>query len=440
MDSRQAALKCLIQILENNIFADEAFNSIAEKTTNPSELKNIVSGSVKFKLTLDYFINEVSSKKINRLSSDVRNILRLGIYELEFMQRPEYAVVNSYVELCRKTDKKSVNYVNAVLRNFLRRKESILPDGKNLGQVKFLSIVYSHPEWMIKKWIDFYGREETEKICKYNNQPPTTTLRINSLKIKEDEFKKLLNNENIKFSESELNHECFKLPQTGNIKKISGYKEGYWVIQSESSALVSKILNPEPGDKVLDFCAAPGVKTTQIAAIMQNKGEITAVDISNERLKKIEENCIRLGISIVKTIQADAVNKKFNQKFDKILVDAPCSNTGVLGARADARWRKKTDDIKELSDLQIKILKNASQQLKTGGVLVYSTCSIEPEENSNLINEFLKQHNNFRLEKILSYKDFNDKNMPGALQLLQSKHNLDGFYLAKIKKLYKNRE
>ena len=435
MDVRFAALKCLIKILEQGFFYEEAFKLYAEKVNNPSELTNIVSGTVKFKITLDYFIEKISSKKLKKLSPNIRNILRLGIFELEFLQRPDYAAVNSYVELCKKLDKNMTSLVNAVLRNFIRKRDTIMPDEKELGVIKFISIKYSHPEWLVEKWLKTYGREETEKICEYNNKPAKTSLRVNTLKISKGVLIDLLKKNTVDFEESLYNENCIIIKHSGNIRKLPGYKEGFWIVQGESSSLVSEILDPQPGEEILDFCAAPGVKTTHIAALMQNKGEITAVDTSFERLKKINENCERLGITAIKAITGDAAKLQFDKKFDRVLVDAPCSNTGVLAARADARWQKKPEDIKSLSELQMNILKNAAKQLKPGGILVYSTCSIEPEENIFLINRFLEENKDLIPENFKQGHAFGDKEFPGMLQILQSKYNIDGFFIAKLKKM-----
>jgi len=434
MDVRLAALKCLIKILEYNKFFDEVFNSCAEKVKSPSELKFILSGAVKYKITLDYYINRVSSRKVKKLSPVVRNILRLGVYELEFLKKPEYAAVNSYVELCAKQDKKSISFVNAVLRSFLRKKNSFAINEKELGTIGFISVKYSHPEWLVEKWLKTYGREQTEKICDYNNRPASTSLRINTLKTNLDSLLKTFSESNINFKRSRYSKNCIIVSEAGNVRNIPGYCEGQWVVQGESSSLVSEILAPQPGEKILDFCAAPGAKTTHIAALMKDQGKVLAIDISPERIKRISENCSRLGIKSVETITGDAAGLEFEEKFDRVLVDAPCSNTGVFAARPDARWRKTPEDINTLSELQMKILKNAAKQLKPGGILVYSTCSIEPEENEELINSFLRENKKFKPEKFKLDNVFGNEEFPGMLQILQSKQDIDGFFIAKLLK------
>ena len=247
----------------------------------------------------------------------------------------------------------------------------------------------------------------------------------------------LLTENNIEFAESLVSNECLILKSPGNIKKIAGYNEGFWAVQGESSSFVAKVLDPQQGERILDLCAAPGGKTAHIAALIKNSGEIIAVDISKERLKKIEENSTRLGIKCVKTVLSDAVIFSDLNKYDKILIDAPCSNTGVLVKRPDARWKRTPKDIKNLTEIQLNILKNVSGLLKEGGSLVYSTCSIEQEENLLLIEEFLKTNKDFVFEDISKYIRLKDEGLSneGYIQILQSKHNIDGFFIAKLKKL-----
>ncbi|HSA06265.1 MAG TPA: 16S rRNA (cytosine(967)-C(5))-methyltransferase RsmB [Candidatus Gastranaerophilales bacterium] len=435
MDVRHAALKCLIKTLEHQNFYEESFKQYAHEVNSPSELKNTLSGAIKFKLALDFYVEKISSKKISKLSPEIRNILRLGIFELEFLKAPEYAVVNSYVELCGKLDKKSTGFVNAVLRNFIRKRADISINENDLGEIKYISIKYSHPEWLVKRWIGFYGREETEKICAYNNMPSKINLRINSLKTGRENLLKLFEEKNIKFEESLFSKNCIIVKESGNIKSIPGFEEGLWVVQGESSSLVAEILAPEQDDKVLDFCAAPGGKTTHIAALMKDKGKIIAVDISSDRIKRINQNCKRLDINSIHTVVGNAEELKFKEPFDKILIDSPCSNTGVFAARPDARWQKNSKDIEKLCELQMKILKNAACQLKSGGILVYSTCSIEHEENEGLINRFLQENEDFKPESFKLGSAFENAECSGMLQILQSRYQIDGFFIAKLKKL-----
>lgn len=415
MEIRQAALKCLIKILEHRDSYEETLDFYARRVDSPADLTNTIAGAIRHKLTLDFFIEKISDRKVPKLSMTVRNILRLGIFELEYLERPEYAVVNSYVELCRKHEKKAFNFVNAVLRNFIRKRASIIIKDNDL------SIKYSHPAWLVNKWIKTYGKEATEKILEYNNRPPVISLRINRIKTTKAAFEQLLKQNEIEFKQSKFCEDCLIIEHKGNIKNIPGYDEGFWVVQGESSAMAAPALDCKEGQKILDLCAAPGSKTTHIASIINNKGEITAVDVSAERLERVKQNCSRLGITCVKTTSADALELRFNEEFDRILIDAPCSNTGVLGKRPDARWNRQPDDIKNLAELQLKIINNAANMLKSGGTMVYSTCSIEPEENTEVIEKFLQTHPEFSLVN--------------ANQILQSESNIDGFFIAVLEKI-----
>ena len=437
MDVRLSAVKSLIKILEQNKTSDEVINSYANKVSSISELINLTAGAVKLKLTLDFFIEKVSSRPLKKLSPPVKNILRAAVYELEFLKSPDYAVINSYVEISKIYDKNSSKFVNAVLRNFLRKRDEIKFPELDENPCEAISIKFSHPAWLVERWIKTYGIDETIKICEFNNKIPVISIRINTLQTSKSEVMQLLTENNIEFEESLVSNECLILKSPGNIKKIAGYKEGFWAVQGESSSLVAKVLDPQQGERILDLCAAPGGKTAHIAALIKNSGEIIAVDISKERLKKIEENSKRLGIKCVKTVLSDAVSFSDLNKYDKILIDVPCSNTGVLVKRPDARWKKTPKDIKNLTEIQLNILKNVSELLKEGGSLVYSTCSIEQEENLLLIEEFLKTNKDFAFEDISKYIRLKDEglNNEGYIQILQSRHNIDGFFIAKLKKL-----
>jgi len=434
MDVRLTAVKSLIKILEQNKASDEVINSYAEKVSSIGELINLTVGTVKFKLTLDFFIEKISSRPLKKISPPVKNILRAAIYELEYLKTPDYAVINSYVEISKLYDKNSSGFVNGVLRNFLRKKDEINFPSIEENPVKAISIKFSHPEWLIERWIKTYGLDETIKICEFNNKIPIISIRINTLKASKTEVIDLFKENNVEFTESLISDECLILKNQGNIKKIVGFKEGYWAVQGESSSLVAKILDPREGDRILDLCAAPGGKTAHIADLMGNSGEILAVDISKDRIKRIKENCERLGITNVKTIVSDAATLS-DGHFDRILIDAPCSNTGVFSKRPDARWKRTPTDIKNLTKIQLEILQNASNLLKEEGTLVYSTCSIEPEENILLVQEFLKNNKDFAFEDISKQFTCKEAGQEGYIKILQSEYNIDGFFIAKLKKL-----
>jgi 16S rRNA (cytosine967-C5)-methyltransferase len=432
METRKASLELLIKYFEKKQPFEDLLDFYSKKSKVPFELSGLVSGTVKNIITIDYYLSPISNKPMEKLSYAVKNALRLAVYEIEYRKNPDYAVINSYVELVKKYEPKAVTFINGVLRNFLRKRNEISFPDINSEPIKHISVKYSHPEWMIEKWLKTYGQEETIKICEYNNKPSQLILRVNLLKIQKQELIELFKNNSIEHTAS-LVKDCLKVKFHGSIKKIPGFKEGFWIVQGESSSIVAHVLDPKQDEDILDLCAAPGGKTAHISALMENTGKITAVDINSERIKKIDENLVRLGINNVETISCDASFYKSEKLFDRILVDVPCSNTGVLAKRPDARWNRTDEDIKNLAKLQLKILNNASKYLKPNGILVYSTCSIEPEENTEIINSFLELNPDFKLDEIAKYLPFDIKNDSGFYQIIQSGENMDGFFIAKLK-------
>lgn len=431
MDVRQAAVESAIKILDKKILFDDALKPYENKVFSKAELHSLVAGTIKLKLRLDFVIEKITNRKLKDISFQVKNILRLAIYELEQTQNPEYAVINSYVELTKKYNPKASGFTNGALRAYLRKKNDIEFPSLKKNPAKAISIIYSHPEWMVKNWIKNYGQDKTIQICEFNNKSPKLTIRPNYIKISKQELIEFFELNNIKHALDTTVSECIELLEYGDIRNIAGFKEGLWLVQGESSILTGKILDPQPGENILDLCSAPGGKTAHIAALMQNKGRITAVDISETRLKKVNENCTRLGINIVKTVAADATTFFSDEKFDRILIDAPCSNTGVLAKRADARWNRRPEDVIALSEIQKKILDNAVNLLKKGGCIVYSTCSIEPEENTMVTDQFVTKNKAFCYEDITKYLPWKSTTI-GYTQITQSIHGIDGFYIAKI--------
>lgn len=425
MDAREASLKALMDISYNKDF-EKVFDTYVEKSEYRADFGHLLNGVIRNITYLDFYIEKISQRKPKFLQNDVRNILRLGFFELDFTDNPEYAVVNSYVELAKLFNPKSTSFVNAVLRNFVRQKPEIkLPT----NFLDYLATKYSHPKWMIKRWVLHYGKDEIENILQFNNTSYGLWIRVNTLKIKVNDFLALLVKAGINFEQNIVVPECIKISHKGSVENLIGYHEGYWMVQGVASSLVSNILGAEDDDVVLDVCAAPGGKTAHIAAMMNNTGRILALDLNKKRLEKLEENLIRLGIENTSYIVKDAMKASFTETFDKILVDAPCSNTGVFAKKPDAKWKKTIEDIEELSKIQYEILCNVSKYLKPGGTMVYSTCSIELEENILVVHKFLQNNRDFVLESFeIPYET------EGTLQIIPSEFEMEGFFIAKFKR------
>ena len=386
--ARNIALKSLYEIntkqAYSNILLDKFINENREKLSNLdiNFISELVYGVVTWKLTLEYIIQKYSKTKIKKMSDWVKNILYLGSYQILFLDKvPKSAAVNESVNLCKKYNFKSVGLVNAILRKIEKSDYKEISNITN--SITRISLKYSMPEWIVKKFCDEYGEEETANICQNLNLRPNISVRINRLKGKMD------------LGEKGILEDFRTITGTKNITKTKEYIEGNITIQDEAAGLSSFVLAPKEGEIVLDACSAPGGKTTYLAELMHNKGKIVAWDIYEERLKQVEQNAKRLGIDIIQTEVHDATKLKeeYVEKFDKILLDVPCLGLGVIRRKPDIKWNRQEDDIKEISDIQFNILKTCSKYLKRNGTLVYSTCSMLKEENDAIIEKFIKEEN-----------------------------------------------
>ena len=364
-----------------------------------------------------------------------RNILRMALYQILFLDKvPDSAAVNEAVKLAKHyghVDK----FVNAVLRNILRGMDTIQWPDKTADPVQYLMVLYSFPQWMVERFIRQYGVEQAEQLCAWYNQPASLWIRTNTLKISRDALKAQLEQAGFTVSESRYTPEGLKIENAVNLHQLEAFQQGLFTVQDESSMLVALAAEPMPGQRVLDVCSAPGGKTTHMAQLMKNKGTICACDIHQHRLDLIAENCNRLGITNVELVQQDGtrLTERWKEPFDVILCDVPCSGLGVLGRRSDARWAKESEDIAGLCKIQKKILEQAAQLVAPGGTLIYSTCTIAPEENVEMVQQFLAGHPEFMLDETLTDCWLNmDKPETGYVQFLPFVDDMDGFFIARM--------
>lgn len=426
--ARESALKILYKIdTENgysNIILDEYLNEYRQKLSRQdiNLISEIVYGTVTWKLTLDTIIQSYSKIKVKKISPWVLNILRIGAYQILFLDKiPKSAAVNESVNLSKKYAYKSSSFVNAILRKV--EKEDYLKLSNIINEEERISKMYSIPEWLVAELLKEYSLQDVEQICKNSNKRPKTTIRINTLKITKEELEKIFDKEKIMYEETELSN-FLHLKNVKNIGDIEAFKNGLFTVQDIGAGKIGYTLSPCENDVVLDACSAPGGKTTHIAEIMKNKGSIIATDIHQHRLKLVEENATRLGINIIDTkiLDAQKYNEEFVKKFDKILLDVPCLGIGVMKRKPDIKWQRSKEDIQSISKIQYNILEQCAKYLKIGGELVYSTCSILKSENEDIVEKFLK--------------DKSEKNyiLKGIQKILPTE-NTDGFFIAKIKKI-----
>lgn len=428
--ARNIALKSLYEInikqAYSNIVLDKFINENREKLSNLdiNFISELVYGVVTWKLTLEYIIQKYSKTKIKKMSDWVKNILYLGSYQIIFLDKvPKSAAVNESVNLCKKYNFKSVGLVNAILRKIEKSDYKELSNITN--SITRISLKYSMPEWIVKKFCDEYGNEEAANICQNLNLRPNISVRLNRLKDK------------IELGEKGILEDFRVITGTKNITKTKEYIEGNITIQDEAAGLSSFILAPKEGEMVLDACSAPGGKTTYLAELMCNQGNIVAWDIYEERLKQVKQNAKRLGINIIQTEVHDATKLKedYVERFDKILLDVPCLGLGVIRRKPDIKWNRQENNIKEISDIQFNILKTCSKYLKKNGTLVYSTCSMLKEENDAIIEKFIKDEN-FEIVDIDKQipKEFSKITTNNMVQFLPSQKH-DGFFITMLKKI-----
>ncbi|MCX7884351.1 MAG: 16S rRNA (cytosine(967)-C(5))-methyltransferase RsmB [Caloramator sp.] len=439
---RLVAVKTLCDIDEKKSYSNIKLNYYFKKydlsPVDRAFSTEILYGTIRWRLKIDYVISRFAKNGINKISPWVLNSIRIAVYQIFFMDRvPDFAAVDRSVEIVKQKEPRAASFTNAILRNILRNKE-IFYSINIKDKYKRFSIEYSHPEWFVKKFINELGEEFTIDLMKKNNTPSELTARVNTLKISKEDLVKILESKGIEVQNGRL-YESIIFKGYSNIEKSYEFNNGYFIIQDESSMLSSKILNPMPSERIIDMCSAPGGKATHIAQLMLNKGEIFSFDIYEHKLKLINENAKKLGIDIIKTQLRDATiyYEDLKDSADKVLVDAPCSGLGLIRKKPEIRWNINEDDIIELSKVQKAIINNAAKYVKQKGILLYSTCTISTEENENIIFDFLKNNKNFDLIDICAYipKEFkNDNCKKGFIKLYPNVNNCDGFFIAKFER------
>lgn len=396
-------------------------NELAGRGLTPPDralCQELVYGIVRWQTTLDWL---VARKTGNRpQNAALRLLLHLGLYQLFWLQRiPNHAAVHETVELGKQLGfGAQAGFLNAVLRAYTREREATVRQLESLKQTD-PALGYSHPAWLVERWQARWGAAKTAQLLEWNNTPPPICARLNLLKTDFAALAAAWQQEGVDFEEQHWDwtgrNVMFELKSHPPLPQCNSFQRGFFYVQDPGTLLAVNELDPQPGENILDLCAAPGGKTAYIAQRMQNRGRIAARDNQPERLRLLRENCVRLGITCVEFQDSGP-----QPPFDRILVDAPCSNTGVMRRRVDLRWRIKAGELERLRQGQQALLEEAAPQLKAGGALVYSTCSLEPEENESVARDFLEGHADFKLE--------------GQRQLLPFADGVDGAYVARLRK------
>ena len=432
MNVRETAFHSLLTICKDDGYS----NIVVSRTIQKGDMNDrdrrfyteLVYGTVRCLNYLDWIIGKLSSRTINKLDPVCLVILRMGLYQIFRMSKiPESAACNEDVKMARR-------FGHALLRNSIRRRlEFQIPDLSENAPLH-LSLTYHQPVWLVKKWIHDYGTDDTVRICQYFDSIPDLCLRTNTQRISRDELLQQLSKRGLQAVAASFSPEGIYLKDNPGIQSLQEIHDGLALIQDEPSQLVAHALDPHPHEVIFDVCAAPGGKTTHIAALAGPDTTVYGCDIYEHKLKLIESNARALHLTNVRTLLQDActIGDKYREKADRVLVDAPCSGLGVLRRKLDLRWRKRAEDLQKLPVLQSRILESAAACVRPGGVLVYSTCTMNDGENSQVIQQFLQAHQEFKAENLGNLCGLSQ---PGPfIQLLPQKDELDGFFIARLRK------
>lgn len=434
VNTRAAALKLLIRLEKDNAYSNIILGKELSSADYNAQDKRFVSalfyGVAERKITLDAVIDKYSKFKTGKLDCDVLQILRLGIYQLLYMDSvPESAAVNECVKLAKRCRNPSLSgFVNGVLRSFIRDGKKS-PEGKTFEEK--LSYEYSCPLWLVEKWTREYGEEAAASLVKTSVGKAPVTVRANTLRMPVKEIAEILESDGFS-AENTVLENCLSISGSGAVEETKAYRLGLFHVQDISSQLCAEALGAKSGETVLDMCSAPGGKAFTIAEAMENKGSIFAFDLHESRVKLIKDGAERLGLSIIKAGKNDAaVHSDKIPLADRILCDVPCSGLGVIRRKPEIKY-KNYDDFKELPELQLEILKNASKYLKAGGVIVYSTCTVSKAENERVVDRFLRENPNFQgvpvYDKFPQLSDYKATVIPEYF-------NSDGFFISKLKRI-----
>jgi len=442
-DPRRLAVRIVDRVFRTGSYADILLDSVFRKNpvSEPDRAlaTELVYGTLRWWKFLDWVLGRVYRGEWEKVPEPVRRNCEIALYQILFLDRvPAYAAVDEAVEMAGEIQGgRWKAAVNAVLRTLIRRPELCrVPDEAGNGAER-LSIIHSHPTWLVEKWIERFGEDRAESICRADNEKPGISLRINRLRSDRTAVVEELEERGIPSEPSRYLDEFISIRKAGDPSAFEGFRQGRFTVQDVSAGLVAHLLDPHPGESILDVAAAPGGKTTAVAELSGDRAVITARDIHAGRLRLVGENTARLGLLSVHTEAGDGRNagKPPEARFDKVLVDAPCSGLGTLRRRPELKWRRKPEDIPALAATQTSLLEAAAGSLKPGGILVYSTCTVLEEENRCIVDAFLAAHGEFEVEDAGRFVPADCVSPSGAVETWPDTHGSDGSFAVRMKKM-----
>jgi 16S rRNA (cytosine967-C5)-methyltransferase len=437
-DPREAALRILQAVDMSSAFSDRLLDGAHARggpdARDQALMHELVKGTLRWRGRLDWVLDRMVHIGIAQVQPWARNALRMGAYQILFLDRiPDHAAVDESVKLTNKFGHPgTAGLVNSVLRRLIAERDTIAyPEGDDAAS---LAVWGSHPQWMVERWLARFGVDRTRALMLANNRAVKSGLRVNVLKGTRAQLIARLAAEGAQASPAALSPDLVWLDSAHAPHQLAAFKQGWCTVQDESEALVGRLVDPKPHERLLDLCAAPGGKCTHLAELMGDEGEVWAMERAEPRVATLEATVARLGMHGVHVVQGDGRTYTFPMPFDRVLVDAPCSGLGVLGRRADARWRKGPEILREMPPIQLELLAAGGRRARPGGVLVYSVCSFEPEETTQLVEQFLRQSPQFVLESARGVAPDAVVADDGCMHVLPHIHGCDGAFAARFRR------
>ncbi len=435
--ARGTAVKLLSRYENSDSYIDKLLDGeLRRSELEPADralVTELVNGTVRWQSRLDWVLTGFYHGEFAKCLPLVKNAMRIALYQMLFLSKiPPPAAINESVELVKRIKgDRHAGIVNGVLRNILRNIQSIRYPDRQENEVLHLSVHYAHPQWIVRRYVDRFGGTEAEALLAANNHRPMLTLRVNTMRTTLEAVEEQLSAAEIKFERSPIHPTSIMITSLRDVRSLPLFQEGLVSVQDASASLAVQLADPKPGMSVVDLCAAPGGKAVHAAEIMRDKGTVVALEKYESKLRFIDENAKRSGLSIVQASQGDAREYTTKELADLVLVDAPCTGMGTLSKKPDIKWRRDLDDIRKMSATQREILDHAAGLVKPGGAIVYSTCTIEPEENTDVVNWFLAKHPEFELDRAENHLPA-DVCTDGFLQTFPHKHRSDGAFGARL--------
>jgi 16S rRNA (cytosine967-C5)-methyltransferase len=443
--AREFAVEILSQVERRKAYADILLDHSLKRSLLSNRdralLTQLVYGTLRWRGRIDWLLGKVLRRSLSATTPYLRNLLRLTLYQVLFLDRvPDYAAVNEGVELAKRREgRSSGGLLNGVVRRVLREKDRLRFPRVDDDLIQYLAIHWSHPDWLVKKWLGYFGREETEMLLQADNGESPLVLRVNSLKTNRNELLEAMRTAGVDAAPTPWSPQGIQVRGSSPVDRLTGFQEGHFQVQGEASQLIGHLLDPKPGERVLDACSAPGGKATHLAELMADRGEIVATDISIRGLERMRQNVQRMGIGSVHPYLVDVTKGLEGPlvfSYDRILVDAPCSGLGTLRSHPEAKWHRDESDIRRLSRLQKSIVREVTPLLKSGGVMVYATCTLTREENEEVVHDLLAGNRDLVLEEAYRYLPEEARQLVSGkfFLTLPYRHNTDGFFAARMRK------